>query len=113
MWRIWFVFVLFVISFSLIAARLYYWQVIAGDRLQQEASAQHYLEFFLPAQRGGILSLDGSPLVMNQPAFLTYAEPRKITDKEAFTLEVAKILSLDQQVLYDQLSDPARVWVAL
>jgi cell division protein FtsI/penicillin-binding protein 2 len=111
--RPWAVFVLLLVACGGIIARLFYWQVVAADDLKLEAASQYFLQFTLPAARGSILASDGSPLVMNQPAFLVYAEPRRITNVNAFVGAVAPMLDLDPKVLTTQLSDPNRVWLPL
>ena len=68
MWRAKIVFSLITFAFILIVLRLFYWQVLAGDSLRQEASDQYYLELALPATRGEIQSSDGAPLAMNVPS---------------------------------------------
>lgn len=111
--RIWIVFGLIIFLYSVITVRLFYWQVIASDRLRREASAQYYLEFSLPAMRGTIFAGDGQPLVMNQPVQLVYASPPKISNIAKFVRDVAPILSLDEKEMISQLSAPGRVWVPL
>lgn len=111
--RAWAVFGCLLFACSLIILRLFYWQVIASNTLRLEAASQYFLQFTLPAARGSILASDGSPLVMNQPAFLVYAEPRLIQNIHAFVGSVAPVLALDPTELTQQLSDPERVWLPL
>ncbi len=112
-WRASFLFTVFVVAFALLVMRLFYWQVISADRLQKQAASQHFIELNVPAIRGGIADKDGNPIVINQPAFLSYAESRLIKDVHAFSEKVASVLSLDPKELASQLSDPNRVWVPL
>ena len=113
MWRIWAVFSLFGILFASILLRLFYWQILEGTRLRAEASSQYAVELQLPASRGQILSSYGSPFVMNQPAFLVYAEPRRIADIKVFTNHVAPLLGKETSEVMTQLSNPGSVWVPL
>ncbi len=64
---------LFIAAFSLLIFRLFYWQIVSADSLQKAAASQHFIEFTVPASRGSIVAYDGSPIVINQPAFLVYA----------------------------------------
>ena len=64
----------FIAAFALLIMRLFYWQVVSADKLQKAAASQHFIEFTVPASRGSILDVDGNPIVINQPAFLVYAE---------------------------------------
>lgn len=111
--RIWVVFSFLVLLYGLLIARLFYWQVIRSSDLRLEAAAQYYLTFTLPAQRGSILASDGKPLVLNQSAYLAYAEPRKITDIASFAQSVSSLLGLDTKEVEALLSQPGRVWVPL
>ncbi len=113
MFRLWSAFAAIVLTYSLVIARLFYWQVIAGSDLRAEASSQYYLQLPLPSQRGTIVASDGKPLVMNEPAFLVYAEPQTITDRNAFVAAVAPLMELDPDELGKQLSERNRAWVPL
>lgn len=113
MWRIWFVFAVFTAVFFLIVSKLFYWQVIMAGKLQSEAASQYFLEFTLPPTRGSILAQDKSPLAMNTPAFLAYAEPKHIGDVQAFSAIVSGILGLDGKKLVSDLSDSMKFWAPL
>lgn len=113
MFRLWSAFAAIVVIYSLVIARLFYWQVIAGSDLRAEASSQYYLELPLPSQRGTIVASDGKPLVMNEPAFLVFAQPRDITNINTFVDRVSAVLELDPSELLTRLSEPDRAWVPL
>lgn len=113
MWRVWTVFIAIASVFFLIGARLFYWQIIHGQRLKSEASSQYFLELTLPASRGTIRAADDNPLALSQPAFLAYAEPRKIKDVQMFSRLVARELSLDEKELHQRLTEDGRAWVPL
>jgi len=63
----------FFLAGLLIAARLFYWQVVAADRLAAAGENQHWISFEIPAKRGEILAQDGFPLVSNQESYLLFA----------------------------------------
>lgn len=111
--RIWIVFSVIIVLYALLVARLFYWQVIRSSDLRLEAASQYYLTFTLPAQRGVILASDGKPLVLNQSAYLTYAEPRKIDNIPSFSQSVSSILGIDAKDIQASLSQPGRAWVPL
>ncbi len=113
MWRIASVFFVFIGIFSFIIIRLFYWQVISGDRLRVEATAQYTSEFTIPATRGEIIASDGSPLAMSVPASLVFAQPKEIDDPKAFVSQIAPILSLDEKQTLTALEQPGRLWVPL
>lgn len=113
MWRIWALFILFSVFFAFIAVRLFYWQILAGDRLRAEANAQYNLSLTIPAIRGTIADSGGSPIAMNQQASLVYAEPKNIEDPNIFTKLVAPILREEEASVSSMLLIPGRVWVPL
>ncbi|MFZ5845118.1 MAG: peptidoglycan D,D-transpeptidase FtsI family protein [Patescibacteria group bacterium] len=113
MWRVWVVFSALALFFLIILGRLFYWQVVASDQLRLAAAAQYFIELTLPAQRGQILASDGKPLVMNESAYLIYANPKKIENLPLFVQKMVAVLRLDPGELNEQLSAPGRVWVPL
>lgn len=64
--------------------RLFYLQVMRHSYYQKEAIAEHQKKFELPARRGLIFahSSNGglSPLVLNEPVYMLYADPRYVQD---------------------------------
>ncbi len=99
--------------FFLISVRLFYWQVIAGESLRNQAEKQYFLEFTLPSTRGTILASDGSPLVMNSPAFLAYAQPQKIKNPLQFINQILPYIPIDEKTVMANITAPGRVWVPL
>lgn len=71
---------------AVIIFRLFYWQFISKIESNSQGSLR---ENEIPAARGEIYTNDGFPLVENQQAFLIYAKPREIKDKQ----DIAKTLS--------------------
>jgi len=110
MWRIWFVFSLFILLVVGIIARLFYWQIISGYHLKAEAAAQYKLELLIPAERGSIMTADGYPLVMNKSASLVYAEPKQIENTKTFSELVSKILQMDAASVSAMISDSSKMW---
>ena len=60
---------------TIVVARLFYWQIFAGNTLQAIAQTQHQSVIEIPASRGKILASDGYPLVNNQPAYISNPTP--------------------------------------
>ncbi|MBI5465527.1 penicillin-binding protein 2 [Candidatus Gottesmanbacteria bacterium] len=106
-----FLFAIFFAIFALITIRLFWWQVITGDRLSIEAEHQYFEILPIPAARGEILTSDGFPLVSNETAYLIFAELKKIIDPE-FPQKLAKILEVPQASISGKMS-PDLYWVAL
>lgn len=106
-------FTLFTILFSILIVRLFYWQIIQADTLSKAAAGQHFVELTVPAVRGGIYDRERNPVVINQPAYLAYAESRRIENGTEFADKVSSILGLDPIILKESLSDTKRVWIPL
>jgi len=71
-WRLLLLSLFFALTPFLLLARLFYWQVLASDKLTQLAETQQLTTLEVPARRGEILTSDSSYLVTNQPAYQTY-----------------------------------------
>lgn len=82
--------ILFLTLFSLVAARLFWWQVIKGDSLSEDARKQYGSSIVTSAARGNILASDGSPWVIRKSAWDIWANPRIIVESP---LEIAKKIS--------------------
>ncbi|MBU3956690.1 penicillin-binding protein 2 [Patescibacteria group bacterium] len=63
----------FLVFGCLIIARLYYWQIISGEKLAAAAEGQYQVSFEIPAKRGQILASDGFPLATTEEAYLVFA----------------------------------------
>ncbi len=113
MWRSTVVFIIIIIWASAIIVKLFFWQVLSYERLASEADSQHFVTFSLPSVRGDILTSDGSILVTNQPAYLVYAEPNKIKDKDSFSEFISKSLDIDKASVSAQIKDSNQLWVPL
>lgn len=61
--------VVFLIGVSGLVGRLFYWQIVKGSSLSELATLQQTNRTTLPAKRGGIFSIDGSPLTRSIPAW--------------------------------------------
>ncbi len=87
------VFVLFLTLFSLIIARLFYWQIVKAGELQRQASLQYSGTKLLKAPRGNILASDGTWLAVMRTNWLLFAETPKLDqDKKEIANQLAPIL---------------------
>ncbi len=66
--------------FGLLVLRLFYWQLIASERLSSYAREQYQTETTIDAPRGEILARDGSPLSITVDAY------KLIVDKNVFDM---------------------------
>lgn len=103
----------FLIAFGILTARLFYWQIIQGSTLKAQATAQYFSEFTLPAQRGKLLAAGGEPMVVNQPAYLVYAQPGIISEPSILAELVAPYLKKPKEEILSLISEPGRLWAAL
>lgn len=76
--RIYWIKVFFIIFFSAIILRLFYWQVLKADFLQAQAEGQHFTNVKVGAVRGKIVSSDGFILASSVPSFTLFAQPKAI-----------------------------------
>lgn len=108
----------FYFCFALVIIRLFYWQIIKGQELKQQAVSQTYsLKKILP-QPGLIISSDGFPFSINQPAFLLsiYKPDLQIKlDRLIETIYSVKTdLSLtDKDKLQRFQESPSQKWISL
>ncbi|MFZ5366448.1 MAG: peptidoglycan D,D-transpeptidase FtsI family protein [Patescibacteria group bacterium] len=99
----------------LVAGRLFYWQILQGEKLSSLASSQYSQEEEIPARRGQILTSDGFPLVTNKQAYLVYALlPQLDRSPEEISTMLAKILqSQTREEMEKKLKSKDLVWVSL
>lgn len=117
-------------------ARLFYWQILAGDQLAVLAQTQQQTTIELPAKRGEILTVDNSVLVANQPAFFSYLArkdqplPADLATKLApiifnhltvsatpsaqlSTKEKNQLISETQAILETRFNDQRLIWIPI
>lgn len=69
--------------------RLLHIQVLSHGRYQAQAENQHGISYSISAPRGEIYSRDEFPLVTNQPSYLLYGEPEKISAADVAVEDIA------------------------
>ncbi|MEK7127406.1 MAG: penicillin-binding protein 2 [Patescibacteria group bacterium] len=92
--------------FGLIVLRLFYWQILSGEKMAAAADSQHFATLEISARRGEILASDLTPLVTNQDAYLVFANVKK------FKNPVAEIINKIGTVS-GNLNNPEAVWVPI
>lgn len=107
------IFSVIILLYAGIIARLYYWQIVNGGTLKGTAALQYEQHTKIPAKRGEIFSSDGSPLVVNQPAYLVYAEPPRIENTRFFASQVSGILGKKSEDIERVVTAPGRQWVPI
>jgi len=68
----------FILLFAVLLARLFFWQVINGRKLSNEARSQYNSSQVVAVSRGNILAADGSYWVIRTQAWLIWANPRQL-----------------------------------
>lgn len=76
--RIFLIKAFFLLVFSCLIVRLFYWQVIRAEYLQAQAEGQYFTDIKVGALRGNILFSDGSILASTNPAFSLFGLPKTI-----------------------------------
>lgn len=70
--------VFFLLFFTAISLRLFYWQVVKADELSVQAENQHFTNSTLTGTRGQIFFSDGSLLASVNPIFSVFAQPKVV-----------------------------------
>jgi cell division protein FtsI/penicillin-binding protein 2 len=81
--RFWYALIL--VCFLAIGVKLFYMQVIRHDYYKAAAYEDQFKQYQIPAERGTILAHDGDdlvPLVLNQPTYTLFADPKFIENAD-------------------------------
>jgi len=98
---------------GVVAARLFWLQVMDSNRMSAMAAEQRLRTLTLPAQRGSILASDGTELAISMDTQTVYASPREVMDARAAAEALAPILAVDTGKLEAKLSgDSGFVYLA-
>ncbi len=83
----------FLIMFVGLVARLFYWQIVKGSSLSQEARLQYSSSKVTTAPRGNIKAVDGSFWAVRTPAWLVFANSNEIKEnRKVIANKLAQIL---------------------
>ena len=84
-----------------------------AETLSAKAASQYSVSQEIQAGRGQIFTSDSFPLVINQPAYLLYAQPQQIKKPEEVAAELASITGGEKEKLIQKLSRQDVVWAPL
>lgn len=101
--RIYFLFILFLITFLLIIYRLVFIQYLNASEFKSYAEFQHIGEFVLDSKRGKILDRNGDELAISLNERTVYANPKLVVDSEYESKILAEILELDVEKVKEKL----------
>lgn len=111
--RLYIVCTLFLLMFIAVLIRLFFWQVATFDLLKGLSERQTMTSLAIPAHRGKIFASDGSPMVLNQRAFLVFAEPKKIKEIKETTGILSKELNIPLASVSAQLTNSSNTWLTI
>ncbi|MCX7928004.1 MAG: penicillin-binding protein 2 [Candidatus Omnitrophica bacterium] len=109
------VFLIFLLQFTIVFARLFYIHLFRGQYLSNLAKKQHSLYIELEPRRGTIYDTNFRPQAVNLACDSVYAVPRKLTanEKQKVIEALKEVLNLKHSFLEQRLSkDKAFVWIA-
>jgi cell division protein FtsI (penicillin-binding protein 3) len=111
------VFVISMLLFGAVIARVAYLQTVGSDSLLAAGKAQRVSESVLYAQRGTIFARDGGELALSVPSSTVFANPKLVTDGTGAVSVLTSLLGLDadkQQQLLEAFTskDKSFVYVA-
>lgn len=111
--RTFFLFVFFLILFSILIGRLVWIQVVNAEKLSLAVERQTTADIIIRPQRGNIYDVNGNILACNVPAVDVYASPKYIKDPEKASEELSKYLSISKNDLFKVLSKKDLEWTVL
>ncbi len=132
--RIRLTFIVFLLVFTAIILRLFYWQVLSYDKLTLAGSQQYIQKTQLPAMRGEIKSKDGFTIVSNQTAYTVTGIKKDIKGSlDSFADQIAPFFTQPQpdaeatlsglllpptdkevrETIYNKLNIPDASWIPL
>lgn len=97
----------FIFGVLVVLSRLFYWQVMQGERLQAAANDQYERHFTSKGERGNILTADGYTLVSNERVFRMFAQPQLLTLEPAAVAAILAPIVVPDLLEYQVASDSA------
>ncbi len=92
------------VIFTIIIARLFYWQIIKHAELEAVAQAQYQRTYLQSGERGEIYFADGQPLVTNQEVYRLFAQPHLIPKEDIASLVRELTQLIITQIKTDQVA---------
>ena len=99
--------------FLLVIGRIATLTILDAEALTQRGVAQWTKAGTVTARRGGIIDRNGKILALSATAYTVTADPRLVTDIDAFLDALAPILPLDRETATKKLSDNTKGSVIL
>ncbi len=104
----------FVLFWIALWGRAWYWQIIEGAHLADQAKSQHIASVLVTGKRGMILDRNGQVLARSVECRSVYARPFEVQDIVGTSTKLATILDQPVEKIYSQLSNESRkfTWIA-
>jgi len=97
--------VIVAVLFLALSSRLWYLQVLAGDRYGDLAEGNRVRQVVVEAPRGRILDRDGRVLVRNRAAWAVTVKPSDLGDRRLVLGRLARVLGTTRATLEARLAD--------
>jgi penicillin-binding protein 2 len=97
--------VIVAVLFLALSSRLWYLQVLAGDRYGDLAEGNRVRQVVIEAPRGRILDRDDKVLVRNRAAWAVTVKPSELGDRRAVLGRLARVLGTTRPKLEARLAD--------
>ncbi|SHI45725.1 penicillin-binding transpeptidase domain-containing protein [Desulfofundulus thermosubterraneus] len=97
-------FLIALLAFSCLIARLFFVQVLWGGQLRQEATKIRTRDIILQPNRGNIYDRQHNPLVTSIPSYSIYTHPDQIKDPGSVADKVTAILGIRREEIYEKLA---------
>jgi cell division protein FtsI (penicillin-binding protein 3) len=95
----------FVVLFALTLGRAAWLQVVHGATYEKLALRQHRETVHIPAGRGTIFDRRGEPLAIGEQTTTVFADPREVSDPRRVSLEAGKMLGLEPNFVYRDVTN--------
>jgi len=102
--RLIFVFIVVMLLFILLIGRLGFLQIVRGEELKKGALEQWTKGITIKSKRGIIYDRNGKKLALSVSASTVWASPPDIKDPERTAKEVARVLNLDEEYVYEKIT---------
>jgi len=102
--RLIFTFISVMALFILLIGRLGFLQIVRGEELKKGALEQWTKGITIKSKRGIIYDRNGKKLALSISASTVWASPPDIKDPEKTAKEVARVLNLDEEYVYEKIT---------
>lgn len=96
------------LAFLLVEFRLFYWQVIKGNRLEAQANQQYERLTVNTGKRGSIYTSDGHLLVGNEKVYRLFAEPQLYQESQEKIFQQISNILLELNTDYKEATEEAK-----